>query len=54
MSETPKTTIPDGPAGEYLVLRYESSFLARSEARETVVLQRQSDGAWRVATYFVK
>jgi hypothetical protein len=52
-SETPKSSIPGGPEGEYLVIRYESSFLARSMAVETVIVQRQA-GGWRVASYFVR
>jgi hypothetical protein len=52
-SETPKSSIPGGPEGEYLVIQYETSFLARSTAVETVILQRQA-GGWHVASYFVK
>jgi hypothetical protein len=53
-SDTPKSTIPGGPEGDYRVMVYQSSFQARRAARETVVLQREEDGKWRVASYFLK
>ncbi len=46
--------LPEWPAGEYLVLRYQSSFARRPLAFENLTLQREGDGAWRLADYQVK
>lgn len=43
--------LPGGEPGEYLVLRYQSSFAHRQLAFESLTLQRGSDGVWRLADY---
>jgi len=43
-----------GPAGEYVIIEFESSFEHKSKAAETVTLMRDRDGVWRVTNYFIK
>ena len=40
--------------GEYVLLQFRSHFAKGGEGRETVTLQRESDGAWRVIGYFIR
>lgn len=47
-------TLPGLPAGEYVVLTYESAFEKFKTATETVVLMKEKDGSWRVSGYFFK
>lgn len=42
-----------GP-GEYISLAFRTSFSNQPDARETVTLERESDGAWRVIGYFIR
>ena len=53
-SATSATTLPGAPDGEYLVLRYTTSFENKAAALETVTAMREKDGTWHVAGYFVK
>lgn len=46
--------LPGAPEGEYVVLRYESSFEHRSAAEEKVTLVLGQDLIWRVTGYAVK
>jgi len=46
--------LPTGPAGEYVIIEFESSFEHKSKAAETVTLMRDRDGVWRVTNYFIK
>jgi hypothetical protein len=47
-------TLPGAPDGEYVVLQYETEFEKKKVARETVTPMKDSDGAWRVAGYFIQ
>lgn len=42
-----------GP-GDYVLLGYRTSYENQPDARETVTLERESDGAWRVIGYSVR
>jgi hypothetical protein len=44
--------LPYYPEGEYVVLKYETSF-ERYNGVETVTLMKEKDGAWRVSSYGV-
>lgn len=46
--------LPTGPAGEYVIIEFESSFEYKSKAAETVTLMRDRDGVWRVTRYFIE
>jgi hypothetical protein len=53
-SATSATTLPGAPDGEYMVLRYTTSFENKAAAVETVTAMREKDGSWHVAGYFIK
>jgi hypothetical protein len=53
-SRTYKTSLPDAPAGEYVVIQYESSFQNKKIALETITPMLDKDGTWRVAGYLIK
>lgn len=40
--------------GEFASLVFRTSFANQPDARETVTLERESDGVWRVAGYFIR
>ena len=48
------TTLPGAPDGAYVVFQFNSSFEHKATALETVTAMKGSDGAWRVAGYFIK
>jgi len=48
------TTLPGAPDGEYVVFQFNSSFEHKATALETVTAMKDTDGAWRVAGYFIK
>ena len=41
-------------AGDYVILRYDTSFENLKTATETVVPMKEKDGAWRVSGYLVR
>jgi len=45
--------LPYEPEGEYVVLKYETSFERKGNGVETVILMKEEDGAWRVSRYTV-
>jgi hypothetical protein len=47
-------TLPGVPDGEYVVIRYETSFERKKAAVETVTPMKDKDGSWRVAGYFIQ
>jgi hypothetical protein len=47
-------TLPNAPAGEYVVIQYNTDFARRTGVVETVVPMRQPDGSWKVSGYFVR
>jgi hypothetical protein len=53
-SATATTSPPGAPAGEYIVIKYDTTFDQKQGMVETVALIKQDDGTWRVAGYFVQ
>jgi hypothetical protein len=49
-----KTALPKAPAGEYVVVYYDSAFAKKAPAREIVTLMRGPDDSWKVVGYFVE
>jgi uncharacterized protein DUF4019 len=49
-----RTSLPGAPDGEYVVLRYDTSFRNKKAAVETVTPMKDTDGVWRVSGYYVK
>jgi hypothetical protein len=47
------TSLPNAPAGEYVVIQYQTDFADKSGV-ETVVPKREPDGSWKVSGYFIK
>lgn len=40
--------------GDYALLVFRSNFAKRTDGRETVTLEREADGAWRVIGYLIR
>lgn len=49
-----KTSLPNAPPGEYVVVHYDSAFTKKAPAREIVTLMRAPDDTWKVVGYFVE
>jgi hypothetical protein len=48
------TSIRGGPAGEYVVIHFNSAFENQKGSIETVTPMLEKDGVWRIAGYFIK
>jgi uncharacterized protein DUF4019 len=53
-SATYTKTLPGAPAGEYVVIQFDSSFENKKPAVETITPMLEKDGKWRVSGYFIK
>ena len=53
-SATYTKSLPNAPAGEYVVIQYDTDFERKQGATETVVPTLDKDGQWRVSGYFIK
>lgn len=51
---TPTESLPGAPDGQYVVLRYETSFENKKTAIETVTPMLDQDGDWRVSGYYIR
>lgn len=47
-------SLPGAPAGEYVVIRFDTQFANKAGAVETVTPMKGKDGSWRVSGYFIK
>jgi len=52
-SKTYATSLPGAPDGEYVVIKYDTTFENKRASVETVTPMRDSDGRWRVSGYYV-
>jgi hypothetical protein len=52
-SATYATSLPGAPDGEYVVIRYNTSFENKKSATETVT-PMNDNGQWRVSGYFIR
>ncbi len=48
------TELPGAPDGEYVVIRYDTTFANKKSAIETVTPMLDKDGQWHVSGYFIK
>ena len=48
------TSLPGAPDGEYVVIKFDSSFENKRHALETVTPMLDKDGKWRISGYFMK
>jgi len=53
-SATYTKTLPGAPAGEYVIVQYDTNFENKEGAVETVTPMLEKDGKWRVSGYFIK
>lgn len=53
-SATYTKTLPGAPDGEYVVIKYDTSFENKESAVETITPMLDKDGKWRVSGYFIK
>ncbi|MGD2028980.1 MAG: DUF4019 domain-containing protein [Desulfobacterales bacterium] len=49
-----KTSLPGAPEGEYVVIRFETSFENKKSAMETVTPMMDTDAKWRVSGYYIR
>jgi hypothetical protein len=54
MSATYHTSLPGAPDGEYVVIRFKSSFENKRSSIETVTPLLENDHIWRVSGYYIK
>jgi hypothetical protein len=47
-------SIPGAPDGEYAIVLFRTAFARKAGASETVTLEHEPDGKWRVVGYFVR
>jgi Protein of unknown function (DUF4019) len=47
-----QTTLSGFPDGEYVQLLFSTSFANKANGRETLTMEREADGKWRVIGYF--
>ena len=47
-------SLPGAPDGDYVVIRYHTSFANKADATETVTPMKTSDGLWHVSGYQVR
>lgn len=53
-SATYAHALPGAPAGEYVVIQYDTRFQNGPQSIETVTPMREKDGTWKVAGYFIR
>ena len=48
------TSLPGAPDGQYVVLKYNTSFENKKSATETIAPALDKNGKWRVSGYYIK
>ncbi|MGB9514948.1 MAG: DUF4019 domain-containing protein [Candidatus Acidiferrum sp.] len=48
------TSLPNAPAGEYVVIQYNTSFENKKDSIETITPLLDKDGKWRVSGYYIR
>jgi opacity protein-like surface antigen len=48
------TELPNAPAGEYVVIQYDTDFENGPGKTETITPMKEKDGGWRVSGYYIK
>jgi len=48
------TTMPGAPDGDWVVVKFDTTFEKKQKALETVIMRKESDGTWRVSGYFIR
>lgn len=47
-----QNTLPGSPDGEYAQILFNTAFTNRANGRETLTMEHEADGKWRVVGYF--
>ncbi|TMA95445.1 MAG: DUF4019 domain-containing protein [Deltaproteobacteria bacterium] len=47
-------SLPGAPDGNYVVMQFDTSFINKKDAVETVTFMREKDGKWKAAGYYIK
>lgn len=47
-------SLPGAPDGDYVVIRFATSFEHKADATETVTPTKDADGEWRVSGYYIR
>jgi ketosteroid isomerase-like protein len=47
-------SFPGVPDGDYALIIYTTSYANKADGRETLTLEREPDGKWRVVGYFIR
>ena len=53
-SATFTRSVPGAPDGEYVIIRFASSFENKASAIETITPMLETDSSWRVSGYYIK
>lgn len=53
-SATFTKSLPNAPAGEYVVIQFTTNFEHVVNATETVTPMKEQDGEWRVSGYYIR
>jgi opacity protein-like surface antigen len=48
------TQLPGAPEGQYVVMRFDTSFANKQSAVETVTFSLEQDGQWKASGYYIK
>ena len=49
-----RKSFPGAPDGDYALVVFRTDFAKKVDARETLTLEHEPDGAWRVIGYFIR
>jgi hypothetical protein len=47
-------SLPGAPDGNYAVMQFDTSFINKKDAVETVTFMQEKDGQWKAAGYYIK
>lgn len=47
-------TLPGAPAGEYVIIQFQSDFANKNGAIETVTPMKDENGVWKISGYFIR
>jgi hypothetical protein len=48
------TSLPGAPVGEYVLIRYDTTFGKKKSSVETITPMMDKDGRWRVSGYYIR
>lgn len=49
-----RKSFPGAPDGDYAIVVFRTGFAKKTDARETLTLEHEPDGGWRVIGYFIR